>query len=109
MAARRLNSRRANGRRGRRVGRPGNRCRRLILRARCRSANVRSAAAGFLTPFETAVTLDAHAAKSVKVPALHLEHPRLWWPNGYGDPNLYAVQLVFETADHQVSNTNWTA
>ena len=22
-------------------------------------------------------------------PALHLEHPRLWWPNGYGKPELY--------------------
>ncbi|MGA3017538.1 MAG: discoidin domain-containing protein [Bryobacteraceae bacterium] len=57
-------------------------------------------------PFETAVTLDAHSAKSVKAPALHLEHPKLWWPNGYGDPNLYAVQLVFETAGHKVSDTN---
>ncbi|MGD0868390.1 MAG: discoidin domain-containing protein [Bryobacteraceae bacterium] len=58
------------------------------------------------TPFETAVTLDAHSVKSVKAPALRLEHPKLWWPNGYGDPNLYAVQLVFETADHRVSDTN---
>jgi hypothetical protein len=27
-------------------------------------------------------------------PALHLNHPRLWWPNGYGDPNLYHLQLT---------------
>ena len=27
-------------------------------------------------------------------PALHLSHPRLWWPNGYGDPNLYHLHLT---------------
>jgi hypothetical protein len=58
------------------------------------------------TPFETAVTIDADSSKSVKLPALHLDHPKLWWPNGYGDPNLYTVQLVFETAGHKVSDTN---
>jgi len=50
------------------------------------------------TPFETAVTLDATAVKTVKL-ALDLAHPKLWWPNGYGDPNLYPVELRFETAD----------
>jgi len=50
------------------------------------------------TAFDTAVTLDPHSSKTVKVPALHLDHPKLWWPNGYGAPDLYAVQLVFETA-----------
>ncbi len=24
---------------------------------------------------------------------LHLAHPRLWWPNGYGSPNLYHLKL----------------
>ncbi len=28
---------------------------------------------------------------------LHLDNPKLWWPNGYGDPNLYDVELKFET------------
>ena len=28
-------------------------------------------------------------------PQLRIEHPRLWWPNGYGDPNLYPVTLKF--------------
>ncbi|HUI73598.1 MAG TPA: LamG-like jellyroll fold domain-containing protein [Candidatus Acidoferrum sp.] len=27
---------------------------------------------------------------------LTVEHPRLWWPNGYGDPNLYHLKLTFE-------------
>ena len=31
-------------------------------------------------------------------PALHLNHPRLWWPNGYGDPNLYHLHLTLSTA-----------
>ena len=31
------------------------------------------------------------------MPALRLPVPRLWWPNGYGEPNLYHVELRFET------------
>lgn len=31
-------------------------------------------------------------------PALHMEHPRLWWPNGYGKPNLYHLTTTFKTA-----------
>jgi hypothetical protein len=26
--------------------------------------------------------------------ALHVRHPRLWWPNGYGAPNLYKLKLA---------------
>lgn len=26
-------------------------------------------------------------------PALHVQHPRLWWPNGYGAPHLYTLRL----------------
>jgi hypothetical protein len=29
---------------------------------------------------------------------LHLEHPRLWWPNGYGKPELYHLTTTFTTA-----------
>ncbi|MGC2163074.1 MAG: LamG-like jellyroll fold domain-containing protein [Silvibacterium sp.] len=32
-------------------------------------------------------------------PALHLEHPRLWWPNGYGKPELYHLTTTFTTDD----------
>jgi hypothetical protein len=28
-------------------------------------------------------------------PALRLEHPRLWWPNGYGKPELYHLTATF--------------
>ncbi|MGO8718323.1 MAG: glycosyl hydrolase 2 galactose-binding domain-containing protein [Acidobacteriaceae bacterium] len=31
-------------------------------------------------------------------PQLHLEHPRLWWPNGYGKPELYHLDTTFATS-----------
>jgi hypothetical protein len=51
--------------------------------------------------FEQAVALAPNEAKIVKLdasttPALHLENPKLWWPKGYGSPNLYDVSLRFE-------------
>jgi len=58
---------------------------------------------------EQAVALEASATKTIVLdpsthPALRLDRPRLWWPNGYGDPNLYDVTLAFEAAG-QVSDT----
>ncbi len=29
--------------------------------------------------------------------SLHLAHPRLWWPNGYGNPELYHLTTTFTT------------
>ena len=51
---------------------------------------------------ETNVTLEPSSAKIVEFTpatnaALHIAHPRLWWPNEYGDPNLYPVKLSFVT------------
>ena len=37
-------------------------------------------------------------------PQLHLLAPRLWWPNGYGAPNLYALHLEV-SAQQTVSDT----
>jgi hypothetical protein len=56
------------------------------------------------------VVLDGGAAKTVRLdpsnsPALRLAHPKLWWPNGYGDPKLYPVELKFTTADKGISDT----
>ena len=34
-----------------------------------------------------------------EAPALHIRNPRLWWPRGYGQPNLYDVHLAFETSE----------
>jgi len=60
--------------------------------------------------FETPVTVPAGATAAVKLdpsttPALRLQNPKLWWPVGYGEPNLYKVELTFETADKKVSDT----
>ncbi len=38
-------------------------------------------------------------------PALKLQHPQLWWPNGYGQQNLYDVSFSFITDDGSVSDT----
>jgi len=54
--------------------------------------------------FDEAVTVAAAGSQTVKH-VVHLNNPRLWWPNGYGEPNLYVVNLQFETADHAVSDT----
>jgi hypothetical protein len=51
--------------------------------------------------FEQPVTLAAASTQTLTLdpsthPALRLTQPRLWWPNGYGEPNLYDVELRFE-------------
>jgi hypothetical protein len=60
--------------------------------------------------FETPVTIEAGAAKTVKLDpattaALRLQNPKLWWPAGYGEQNLYKVELSFELAGKKVSDT----
>lgn len=49
------------------------------------------------------VTLPPHSTQIVTLspkdfPALHLDHPRLWWPNGYGPQNLYTLHLSAEVS-----------
>ncbi len=46
--------------------------------------------------FRKPVTLGAHSEDLIKLPEQLLSHPKLWWPNGYGQPNLYHLQLRFE-------------
>jgi hypothetical protein len=58
---------------------------------------------------EEPVTLRGNATADVRMtpenyPALHLTNPKLWWPVGYGDPNLYPVTITFAVGD-QVSDT----
>jgi hypothetical protein len=36
-------------------------------------------------------------------PQLNLDHPRLWWPNGYGAPNLYHLTETFRI-HHDISD-----
>jgi hypothetical protein len=59
---------------------------------------------------ELPVTLEASSEKVVKLDpstheALRLQNPRLWWPAGYGAPNLYDIELRFETGPKAISDT----
>ena len=47
------------------------------------------------------VTIPAKGTQSIKLspentPALRVQNPKLWWPNGFGDPNLYPLHLSFD-------------
>ncbi|MBN9662527.1 MAG: discoidin domain-containing protein [Acidobacteria bacterium] len=77
--------------------------------------NAPSAVSGVLTgrfgnvSASTKVTLPAGGEQTVKLDpsnnaVLHLRNPKLWWPAGYGQPDLYDVDLRFETAANQVSD-----
>ena len=44
---------------------------------------------------EMDVTLDPGESRLVKFEPLEMENPRLWWPVGYGAPNLYDVKFEF--------------
>ena len=52
-----------------------------------------------LVPGESDVRLE-----SSKFPQLKVQHPRLWWPNGYGDPTLHTLHTIF-TVGQRVSST----
>lgn len=59
--------------------------------------------------FEQPVALRPGETKTVSFaprdfPQLTVKHPRLWWPNGYGKPELYHLQLSFVTSDQKVSD-----
>jgi beta-mannosidase len=48
--------------------------------------------------FQKTVALPARSAQTLKLTSaeaapLRLAQPRLWWPNGFGAPNLYALKL----------------
>src|SRR6185369_1824063 len=58
---------------------------------------------------EAQVTIDASGTKTVTLDpsmyaALRISDPKLWWPVGYGEPNLYNVELSF-IVDGKVSDT----
>ena len=43
------------------------------------------------------VRLQAGEEREVVLDPCVLEHPRLWWPRGYGEQNLYPVSFTFES------------
>jgi hypothetical protein len=56
--------------------------------------------------FSRTVQVAPGSASTIKLDrVLQLKTPKLWWPTGYGEPNLYKVELSVEAADHSVSDT----
>ena len=56
--------------------------------------------AGSIIQFTKPATIDASGSidihlSAADVPSLTIRHPKLWWPNGYGDPNLYRLRLRY--------------
>ena len=45
------------------------------------------------------VTLAPHETKEVQLPEHVLQHPRLWWPNGYEAQTLYKMNIRFDRSD----------
>ncbi len=56
-----------------------------------------------LTPGQTMLTLSPAEFKQ-----LHLLSPRLWWPNGYGKPELYHLRLALETSGAESDHRDLT-
>ncbi|HXH48930.1 MAG TPA: discoidin domain-containing protein [Terriglobia bacterium] len=59
--------------------------------------------------FEQKVKVEPSATTRIKLdpsthPALRLHHPKLWWPAGYGEANLYDLTLEFEGPHKLVSD-----
>lgn len=57
---------------------------------------------------EKTVSLAAHEKSSLQFtptdfPQLRLKNPRLWWPNGYGTPELYHLTLTVLDSDGRAS------
>ena len=59
-------------------------------------------------PFEMPVTIEPRRSMRAKLNApLRLSNPKLWWPVGYGEPNLYKVEMRFETAGGVSDSTSF--
>ena len=52
------------------------------------------------------VSLPAHSTKEIRMPVLNLPHPKLWWPNGYGESFLYPVAVIFKNESGSVLDEN---
>jgi len=62
--------------------------------------------------FEKSIALAAGEERSVcfspeEYPQLKVSEPRLWWPNGYGEPNLYRSSFSFEADGAESDRTDF--
>ena len=60
------------------------------------------------------VSLPAHGRQVLKFtpvthPQLRIADPQLWWPAGYGEPHLYAVELTLESRGETLDRKNFNA
>jgi hypothetical protein len=60
--------------------------------------------------FETPISLSSSEIKTINldpsiISSLHINNPKLWWPNGYGEQNLYDVNLEFVSSDGKIFDT----
>ena len=51
------------------------------------------------------VSIPANGSTTVTFNPLTMTNPKLWWPNGYGDPNLYTCNIAFTPNGGTVSDT----
>ncbi|MBN1309239.1 MAG: hypothetical protein JXA18_15045 [Chitinispirillaceae bacterium] len=51
------------------------------------------------------VTVPANDTLNVSFTSLTMTNPRLWWPNGYGEPNLYDCRISFTPDGGTVSDS----
>ncbi len=63
---------------------------------------------GSYVPFSKKVSLGAHETKEIvltpeEYKTLSIDHPKLWWTHDLGTPNLYSLEMNFET-DHKTSD-----
>jgi beta-galactosidase/beta-glucuronidase len=61
---------------------------------------------------EIPVTVDAASTKKIELSpstqaALRLVNPKLWWPVGYGEPNLYPVSISFDVEGVESDKTSF--
>lgn len=60
--------------------------------------------------FQQQVSLAPNERKAIAFtpeshPVLSIDSPKLWWPNGYGDPDLYTLNLAVQMKDASISDS----
>jgi len=45
------------------------------------------------TKVEKTVSIEANTTQEIDLPEMTIENPKLWWPGGYGEQNLYTLTL----------------
>lgn len=74
------------------------------LKGTVRPKNFEGEAYSFSYPVSSADELSRTVRLQFDIP-----NPQLWWPNNYGEQNLYILDLAFENEDGQVVDTDSTS